>query len=170
MKPHPSLICPRRRCAAPVNAQRGVLLLEVLISILIFSLALLGLVGLQARAIQYSVDAEDRSRASLLANQIVAAMWLKRSTDTADLGAEIAAWEAQLSDPGKGGLRNGAQEIKHWDRDKDGVVTIKITWDAPDKSAPLAMTTRTYETKVVIPQPPVSGGAEAPEESADSES
>ena len=51
-------------------SQSGVALIEVLISILLFSLGILGLIGLQARAISFSVDAEDRNRAALFANEI----------------------------------------------------------------------------------------------------
>ena len=47
-------------------------LIEVLVSILIFSFGVLGLIGLEASAINYSVDAEDRSRAALFASEISA--------------------------------------------------------------------------------------------------
>jgi len=45
-------------------------LIEVLVAILIFSFGLLGFVGLQARAIQFSASAEDSNRAALLANEL----------------------------------------------------------------------------------------------------
>ena len=67
--------------------QGGAFLLEVLISILIFSFALLGLVALQARAVQFSVNAEDRNRAALLANELVATMLTQQSVDVGTLSA-----------------------------------------------------------------------------------
>jgi type IV pilus assembly protein PilV len=55
--------------------QSGVMLLEALIAILIFSLGILGVVGMQASAIAASRDAKYRSDASLLANDLVGLMW-----------------------------------------------------------------------------------------------
>jgi len=57
------------------SKQRGSMLLEALISILIFSVGILAIVGLQANAIKMSSDAKFRSDASMLANQYVALMW-----------------------------------------------------------------------------------------------
>lgn len=59
--------------------QQGAVLLEALVSILIFSIGILGLVGLQAAAIKNSIDAKYRSDASYLANQIISQMWIDRS-------------------------------------------------------------------------------------------
>ncbi len=56
--------------------QRGVALIEALIAVLIFSFGVLGLIGLESAAINISVDAEDRNRATVLANDIASAMWL----------------------------------------------------------------------------------------------
>ena len=58
-----------------VRAQRGSMLLEALISILIFSIGILSIVGLQASSINMSSDAQYRSEASLLANQYVSSIW-----------------------------------------------------------------------------------------------
>lgn len=55
--------------------QSGVMLLEALIAILIFSLGILGVVGMQASAIAASRDAKYRSDASLLANDLIGQMW-----------------------------------------------------------------------------------------------
>lgn len=54
----------------PAN-QQGMMLLEALIAILIFSVGILGLVGLQANAINLSTDARYRTDAALLANQLI---------------------------------------------------------------------------------------------------
>jgi len=51
--------------------QRGMLLIEALIAILIFSIGILGLVGLQAKAIALSSDAKHRADAAILANQLI---------------------------------------------------------------------------------------------------
>lgn len=60
--------------------QHGVALLEVLVSLLLFSFGILGLIGLQAKAVTLSVDADDRNRAALLANEVATEMWLKKTT------------------------------------------------------------------------------------------
>ena len=52
----------------------GVSLIEVLVSILIFSFGIVGLIGLQARALQYSTSAEDTTRAALLASDLSTAI------------------------------------------------------------------------------------------------
>ena len=63
--------CPSRRPAV----QEGFLLLEGLIALLIFSIALLGLVGLHARSIQYVTDGNDRALAAENAQKILGMMW-----------------------------------------------------------------------------------------------
>jgi type IV pilus assembly protein PilV len=56
--------------------QRGSFLLEALIAALIVALGILGLVGLQARAIQNVGDAQYRSEAAFLANDLLGRMWM----------------------------------------------------------------------------------------------
>lgn len=58
--------------------EQGVMLLEALIGILIFSIGILGLVGLQAASIKNTTEARYRSEAAYLANQIVGRMWSDR--------------------------------------------------------------------------------------------
>ena len=69
MAPHPS----RRR------SQEGVMLLEALIGILIFSMGILALLGMQAAAMRATVDAKYRSEAAFLANEIIGTMWVDRA-------------------------------------------------------------------------------------------
>lgn len=57
------------------RAQRGGFLLEALVGILIFTLGVLGLVALQARAVSYSSDAMFRGEAAYLANAHISKMW-----------------------------------------------------------------------------------------------
>jgi type IV pilus assembly protein PilV len=63
--------------------QRGVMLLEALVAILIFSIGILGVVGLQATAVKQSTDARYRAEAALLADQLLGQMWISdRTTGT----------------------------------------------------------------------------------------
>ena len=59
--------------------QSGVMLLEALIAILIFSIGILTLIGMQATAIKNTADARYRSEAATLAQQIIGQMWLDRA-------------------------------------------------------------------------------------------
>lgn len=55
--------------------QSGIMLLEALIAVLIFSLGILGIVGLQASAVAASRDAKYRTDAGLLVNELIGQMW-----------------------------------------------------------------------------------------------
>lgn len=60
--------------------QRGATLLEALIGILIFSIGILALVGMQALAIKHMSDAKYRSDAAFFANEIIGQMWVNRAS------------------------------------------------------------------------------------------
>lgn len=64
MRPNPSL-----------SRQHGGFLLEALVSVLIVSIGILGIVGLISQSIQYTNDAQYRAEAVYLANTVVAQMW-----------------------------------------------------------------------------------------------
>lgn len=59
--------------------QGGMMLLEALLGILLFSIGILGLIGLQGVSIKNTTEARYRSEAAYLANQIVGRMWVDRS-------------------------------------------------------------------------------------------
>lgn len=61
--------------ATSPNSQQGVVLLEALIAILIFSMGVLALVGLQAAMIKNTSDAKFRAEASNIAQQRIGMMW-----------------------------------------------------------------------------------------------
>lgn len=56
-------------------SQKGVFLLEALIAILIFSVGILGLVGLQSTMARNTTEAGYRSEANYIAQQVLGAMW-----------------------------------------------------------------------------------------------
>jgi type IV pilus assembly protein PilV len=56
------------------DRQRGFTLLEVLVSLLIFAFGILGLVGLQATAVRFATDAQQRAEATFLADQLLGRM------------------------------------------------------------------------------------------------
>lgn len=63
--------------------QSGVLLLEALLAVIIFSLGILGIIGLQASSISASRDAKYRSDAGLLVNEFIGQMWASDRSGTA---------------------------------------------------------------------------------------
>ncbi len=52
------------------------MLLEGLIAVLIFSMGILAIVGMQAAAVKASTDAKYRSDAAMLANDLIGTMWV----------------------------------------------------------------------------------------------
>jgi len=121
--------------------QRGMTLIEVLVAILIFSFGLVGLVALQARALQYSTSAEDTNRAALLASEAAALMTLK---DTLSLSAsDLQAWQARVATPASGGLPNGVGDIATG----SGTATLTITWRSPNAASGAANADNKYVTQ-----------------------
>ncbi len=64
-----------RKMPSRASHQAGVMLIEALIAILIFSIGVLGIIGLQGSAVKASTDAKYRSEAALLANELIGRMW-----------------------------------------------------------------------------------------------
>ena len=72
--------------------QSGSVILESMIAVLVFSLGILGIVGLQAASIKASSDAKYRSEASLLVNELIGRMWVSDRSQ-ATLQANFASPE-----------------------------------------------------------------------------
>lgn len=60
---------------APAKLIRGIALIEALVGILIFTVGILGLVGLQASMMQAQGSAKYRADASALAGELIGMMW-----------------------------------------------------------------------------------------------
>jgi len=85
------------------RGERGVMLIEALIAILIFSIGILAVVGMQSVAIKDVTGAKYRSEAAFLAQELIAQMW----TDNGNIAAyaypgtgavppKIQAWVAKV--------------------------------------------------------------------------
>jgi type IV pilus assembly protein PilV len=131
------------------RAQRGVALLEALISILIFSFGVLGLMGLEARAINFSVDAEDRNRAALFASEVASTLWLGGNAPgnvAATIAANSALWNANVADPTKSGLPLGTVAVTQIGT--TNAANIRISWKPPQRTtADFSVLT----TQVILP-------------------
>jgi type IV pilus assembly protein PilV len=92
-------------CRSGRRPVRGFMILEVLIALLIFSLGVLGLVGLQANATKVSGQAQYRAQAVLLANELIGMMWAGDHTNanlttvygSGSTDAGFAAWQSKVT-------------------------------------------------------------------------
>jgi type IV pilus assembly protein PilV len=116
-----------------------VALLEVLVSLAIFLVGVLGVIGLQAKSIQLGVQSQDRSRAALLANDLVSQLW---SLQTADPDSSVVdAWKQRVASalPGAQASVSAA----------NGLVTVSISWRGPYSKA--QGEADQYTTQVALP-------------------
>jgi len=67
------------RPVSSASKQQGMLLLEALVGILIFSIGILAMLGMQSVGMQNTIESKYRSEAAYLANQIVGTMWVDRA-------------------------------------------------------------------------------------------
>lgn len=104
--------------------QRGMMLLEGLIAILIFSLGILAIVGLHSATVRHTTDAKYRVDASFLANQSIGLMWTDRDN--------LAFYETEETGEAISSLPNGKRIIA-----VDGnQVTVTVTWQMPGDATP----------------------------------
>ncbi len=114
------------------------ILIEALLAILIFSLGILALVGLQAAAVKQSADAKYRTEAALLANEVIGQMWVSDRT--------TAVLQGNFNSPGGGDYQNWRDRVggilpgvaansPTIAIDANGIVTVTIFWTAPNEPA-----------------------------------
>src|SRR4030081_1445532 len=126
------------------NVQSGGLLLEALIGILIFSLGVLGIVGLQARAIRFTNDAEFRAEAMYLANSLISQMWtdnralLKTKYDSTVGGAGDTAFQSRVNTALAGAtipapvvIVDGPPPLPQANSATSNVVQVQVFWQLP---------------------------------------
>lgn len=122
---------------APFLKQQGMLLLEALVAILIFSVGILGLMGLQAASIKTVGDAKYRADASFLTDQIIGRMWADRANlscyvrpaSTALCTSEaskanLADWLANVSSL----LPGATAELQQISVNADNQVVVTVVW------------------------------------------
>ncbi len=144
----------RTRPTIRKKAQRGVMLIEALVAIAIFSFAILGIVGLQATAIRAVRDADYRAKASLFANQLVGRMWIDRfnvptyalnadasgsctAGGNASANAAVTEWLDGLTDLDNPGALPGAAQLRQRVVvGADNTVTLTLCWQAPQDTTP----------------------------------
>lgn len=85
--------------AARRGAQAGVAMIEAMVAIVIFSIGILGIVGMQARSTQMMSDSVFRAQAAQLASELVAEMWttdpgLRASLYSSGSGVRYLQWRS----------------------------------------------------------------------------
>lgn len=134
-----------------LEKQAGIMLLEGLIAILVFSLGILALVGMQGVAVKQVTDAKYRSDASMLASQLMGTMWvsnrtpaaLKANFDTATgASTELTNWKAAVAATLPGitdDVNQPVVNVSSFGDANDGTVMMTISWRAPgdDASSPV---------------------------------
>jgi type IV pilus assembly protein PilV len=78
-------------------AQEGVMLIEALLGLLIFSIGILAMIGMQTMAMRATIDSKYRSEASFLANEIIGIMW-GDTNDLAGYATSSACTKAACAD------------------------------------------------------------------------
>ena len=122
-------------------------LVEVLVALLVFSVGLVGMAALQARALSYSMSAEDTNRAALLANEM--AVQMLTSQTVVIPGTQLDAWKARVADTTGSGLPNGSGDVSV--DSASGLATITVLWRPPSlaSGAPNAQSRYVTQFKVV---------------------
>lgn len=117
----------------------GFTLIENLMALLLFSIGILGFMGLQAVMMKNNIDAKYRVDAAYLANDAISRMWTDRAnlanyvTTPGTSNPRTAAWTTQLSTMLPAGT--GRIEIAAEPNDVTEV-TITVTWQPPGAPAP----------------------------------
>jgi type IV pilus assembly protein PilV len=104
------------------SSQQGVVIIETLVAILIFSMAVLAIVGLQAAMIKNTGDAKFRSDAGYIAQQRVGAIW----SDPANAGTYVEA-NTDISYLLPSGTRTVTQIAA-------GQFQVTVTWQQPGEA------------------------------------
>jgi len=110
-----------QKLSSTKSNQQGVVIIEALIAILIFSMGILALVGLQATMLQNTTASKFRSDASYIAQQRIGLMW-------ADPANIVLASNSSLAPALPGGLITITQPTP-------GQFQVNVGWTAPGETA-----------------------------------
>jgi type IV pilus assembly protein PilV len=116
------------------SAQQGVILIEAMVAILIFSVGVLAIVGLQASMVKNTADAKYRADASYIAQTRIGQMW-----SDPDNVASYVENATDISTLIPGGTRTVTQPTP-------GQFTVTVTWLQPGPN----QTAHNYTTTVRV--------------------
>ena len=147
---------------APAKFQQGVMLLEAMIGILIFSIGILAMIAMQGLAIGYVSDAKYRSDAAFFANELLGQMWVDRAnipnyTWPGGSSPVVQAWATRVTTTATTALPGAAANpptvslVTTVDPVTSAVtytVTVTVRWMAPNTQS-----AHSYQTLALISPP-----------------
>lgn len=109
----------------PASSQQGVVILEALIAILIFSFGVLGIVGMQANMVKNTSESKNRADAGYIVQQQVGMLW----ADPTILPAEGTTTQTDISTL----LPSGTLSVVRGTTGANtrNLFTITVTWQQP---------------------------------------
>jgi len=143
-----ALHSPRPHTHRATTHQAGFALIEVLISVLLFAIGILGIVGLQATMTQTQTESKVRADAANLIDELATVMWgeLGNQNTTANLvgfttggcsgNAACNAWLTKMGKTLPGGTLTDLSfnnAVDTWDVNH-GKVTVTLSWALPNGS------------------------------------
>ncbi len=137
--------------------QHGATILEILVSVLILSLGILALVGLQARSITAAGDAKYRVEATNFADQIVGQMWADRANLAnypTFAAPAAAAWRDRVMGvaPNPPGLPGAIVPVIAVTPDPNGnLITVTVSWAPPGLAAGAPANSVVVQTRIDNP-------------------
>jgi type IV pilus assembly protein PilV len=114
----------KRKTFSTTSAQQGIVLVEAMVAVLLFSVGVLAVVGLQASMVSNTTDSKFRADAAYFAQQKIGFMWADQTNMNSYLttGATIASSV----------LPNGYYSIE---QPVTGQYAVTIGWTAPGETA-----------------------------------
>lgn len=145
------------------SANRGVTLIEVLVAVLVLSIGMLGIAGLQARALKYNQSSYERSVAviqsqsigdSMRANSAEAKLGrynIAKKCDTAaastsQADGDLAAWIGQMQTSLSGAAANVCGGVNCT---AAGLCTVSVQWDDTRGNADKSGATQIEQLNIV---------------------
>lgn len=132
------------------HCEQGFTLLEVMVSLLIFAIGILGLLSAQSAAVKDASTARYRSMAAASAADLVDRMWISDRTATtlqanfssSDAGSGYTEWLERLEATGLPGVQSNPPSVSFTtvaggtsSSDSSSLATIEVHWKAPGESA-----------------------------------
>ncbi|WP_367122239.1 prepilin-type cleavage/methylation domain-containing protein [Methylotenera sp.] len=104
------------------KTQQGIALLESMIAVVIFSMGILALAGLQSVMVRNTSDAKYRAEATFVAQQAIGKAWVGSGSlaDSAEVETDISNL-----------LPNGTRTVSI---SSERVVTVTVTWQLPGEA------------------------------------
>lgn len=105
------------------HSQQGVVIIEAMIAILIFSIGVLGIVGMQANMVKNTSESKFRADASYIAQQQIGVLWVAPDSLPADGSVSVSSISGVLP---AGTLTISRSGIQY---------TVTVGWQQPGEQA-----------------------------------